>query len=82
MKAKTKGLYQRYKIQHMDPADGPDDPNAVYFVLRLDNGRRDPIHIRACRIAALTYAKEIGDHLPKLRDDLVRVVLQQSKEDA
>ena len=43
---------------HITKADGsPVDPDAVYFVLRLDNHSR-PDHL-ACRSALQTYAREV-----------------------
>ena len=47
------------------------DKDAEYFVMRLDNGGKDPIHIQACRKAVLFYANEIKDHLPDLAKDLI-----------
>lgn len=46
------------------------DPNAEYFILRLDKGGSDPEHIRACRIAIQYYADAIEKHLPDLAKDL------------
>lgn len=61
------GLQLRYIIQK---ADGTDvDPLAEYFVLRLDP-YGDPIHVEACRKAALCYANEIEPYLPKLAADI------------
>jgi hypothetical protein len=62
------GLHQRFKIQHIDGQ--ADDPNAEYFVLRLDSGG-EPHHVAASRQALLTYALGIKHHLPKFSDDLV-----------
>lgn len=43
---------------HIQKADGsPVDPEAIYFVLRLDKPER-PDH-RACRAALYTYAREV-----------------------
>lgn len=47
------------------------DPKAEYFVLRLDDFGRDPVHIAACRKAVLCYAKAIELHLPQLAQDLM-----------
>ncbi|MFA7254095.1 MAG: hypothetical protein WC107_06110 [Patescibacteria group bacterium] len=75
------GLYQRYTVTKTQPAqDGPGDPNAVYFVLRLDAAGKDPVHIRACQRAALAYAQEIRHHIPRLADELVRLVAKLSAE--
>lgn len=62
-----KGLHARYRVEKIK---GPTDPNAEYFVLRLDSGGSDPRHIAACRKAVLAYANEIEDHLPSLAADL------------
>jgi hypothetical protein len=62
------GLHQRYIIRR---ANGkPIDPNAIYFVLRLDDGGKDPAHIKASRKAARAYAKVIEHHLPDLASEL------------
>jgi hypothetical protein len=61
------GLYNRYRVEKRD---GQTDPNAEYFVLRLDDGGSDPAHIAACRKAVMTYADEIEQHLPQLAADL------------
>ncbi|MCK5614170.1 hypothetical protein KAR91_70550 [Candidatus Pacearchaeota archaeon] len=47
------------------------DDGSEYFVMRLDDGGSDPIHIQACRNAVLHYAEEIKDHLPELSKDLI-----------
>ena len=64
---KKKGLYNRYKVSKIN---GDVDPNAEYFVLRLDDGGSDPKHIEACKKAILVYAEEIKEHLPELSNDL------------
>jgi hypothetical protein len=64
-----KGLINKY---YVCKADGREcDPNAEYFVLRLDDGSTDPKHVEACRQAVLCYAEGIKDHLPQLHKDLV-----------
>lgn len=63
------GLHQRYEIYKS--SGEPVDPNAEYFVLRLDLGGNDPKHIQACRQAIRTYAVAIQDHLPVLANDLL-----------
>lgn len=53
------GLHRRYKVTKID-RDGkevPPDPNAVYFVLRLDHGGSDPRHILACQEGVLEFAR-------------------------
>lgn len=61
------GLYVKYRVEKSDGT--PVDPNAVYFVLRLDFSECDQEnnpehmgkrrHIRACRAALWTYCNEI-----------------------
>jgi hypothetical protein len=67
------GLHQRYRVTKMD---GEYDPNAVYFVLRLDGQGDDPTWIKACRVAALRLAHELDvlKHMPHLADDLRSLV--------
>jgi hypothetical protein len=76
-----KGLHQRYYIQKVNPLgyfqDGemvkeliPVDENSEYFVMRLDEGGKDPEHIKACRIGVNAYADAIEHHLPELAKDL------------
>lgn len=88
IKENPKGLYQRYVIRkvigvkskknHFGDYIGKQlvtkdvDPEAEYFVLRLDFGGKDPKHILACRKAIHTYANEIKDHLPELAKDLIK----------
>lgn len=53
-KENPSGLYQRYVITK---ANGePVDPEAIYFVLRIDSHGDDWAHIEACRAAARAYA--------------------------
>lgn len=52
------GLHQRYRVLKLH---GTTDPNAVYFVLRLDPEGDDKFHVKACRIAALAYANAVKD---------------------
>lgn len=81
-----KGLHAKYYIQKIVETKiiGRDfvgqssfhklkevDKGSEYFVMRLDDGGSDPIHIQACRNAVLNYAKEIKDHLPELSKDLI-----------
>ncbi|WP_342632693.1 hypothetical protein [Marinobacter alkaliphilus] len=61
------GLHQRYRVEKLN---GPTDPGAEYFVLRVDGGGSDPKHIAACRKALQVYANEIEPHLPELAKDL------------
>ena len=51
------GLHQRYVVSK---ASGePVDPQAIYFVLRLDNGGDDNSHLEACREAARAYCRYV-----------------------
>lgn len=65
---RTQGLMPRYTILKADGS--PVDPDAEYFVLRLDDGGSDKIHIGACRDAVLLYAMMVQDHLPVLSKEL------------
>lgn len=80
-----KGLHQRYFIQKIQPVfkgynflEEPIyqnepvkvDPEAEYFVMRLDTGGSDLKHITACRIGIHAYADAIYPHLPELAVDL------------
>lgn len=77
-----KGLHQRYFVQKINYngyfeegeslADNlmPVDKDAEYFVMRLDNGGKDPNHIRACRIGVNAYADAIEPFIPELAKDL------------
>lgn len=75
------GLYKKkYHIQKvkyskdhkgiMRPINIDVDDDAEYFVLRLDEGGKDPEHIKACRIGVHAYADAIAHHLPQLAVDL------------
>lgn len=56
-KSNPNGLHQKYVVKKADGS--PVDPNAMYFVLRLDNGSSDPDHVDACQQAASAYARAI-----------------------
>ena len=62
------GLHLRFRVERTDGK--PIDPNAEYFVLRLDDSGSNTAHIAACRKAILTYAKEIEPQIPQLAADL------------
>ena len=62
------GLHLRYIITKTNGE--PVGPEADYFVLRLDNQGDDPVHLQACRLAALSYADAIEHHLPQLAREL------------
>jgi len=66
------GLHGRYWIRK---ADGRlCDPDAIYFVLRLDKGGSDPAHLKAGRFAARMYALHLqiskAAHLEQLAKEL------------
>lgn len=79
-----KGLHQKYVIRKVvgiknegflepkRPITKAVDPNAEYFVLRLDDNCKDKKHVEACRKAVLHYAELIKDHLPELSKDLIK----------
>lgn len=64
---KRKGLQVKYIIQKVN--GHPTDPNAYYFVLRVDSNG-EPCHVRACRKALRTYAENISTVLPEFAKDL------------
>ena len=74
-----KGLHGRYIIGKVNGEEV--DERAEYFILRLDEFGNDPIHIAACRKAAVTYAKAIYPHLPQLAEDLVKRYKLELRED-
>lgn len=45
---KSIGLYDKYNITKTNGE--PIDENSEYFVLRLDDGGSDKIHIEACKM--------------------------------
>lgn len=77
-----KGLHRRFVLRKITgwKKNGFDsykaitkavDPNAEYFVLRLDDGGSDPNHIAACRKAVIAYAVSIEPYIPELAKDLI-----------
>lgn len=62
-KNNPKGLHQRYVIAKADGT--PVDPNAVYFVLRIDKNGDDPAHLEACRDAIIAYCDAVQSGDPK-----------------
>src|SRR6185503_3497879 len=80
------GLHKRYHIQKYvgkefignnffgEPEYKPIledvDEGSEYFVMRLDVGGSDLLHVRACRIGVNAYADAIQKHLPELAKDL------------
>lgn len=68
-----KGLHQRYyiaKVNEDGKGEYPVDPNAEYFVMRLDEGGKDRNHVAACRIGIHAYADAIESFIPELAKDL------------
>ena len=63
------GLFNKYKIEKADGS--PVDPNAIYFVLRLDTDV-------AAREAAIFYATLIQNE--QLNDDLINLFNKLEKE--
>lgn len=61
----NQGLYNKYEVRKR--SGEPVDPEAVYFVLRLDT---DPV----ARLAAWTYVYEIRDKKPDLADELQQLL--------
>lgn len=77
------GFHQRYIVSRSDGT--PTDPNAVYFVGRLDNGGKDPVHLEACRQAARMYVTVIGqlsgsEHLHQMAKELDRLIDKLASE--
>jgi hypothetical protein len=74
-----KGFYRKYIVTHSDGS--PTDPNAVYFVLRLDTEQ-------IARTAAREYARLIQDSNPALASGIMdllsivrmRLVMRDLKE--
>jgi hypothetical protein len=66
-----RGWYIKYRVEKID---GSTDPEAVYFVLRLDTDR-------CAREAALSYAMKIYDDNRNFAMDIIRRVvdLQNTK---
>lgn len=53
-----------------EPVLAEPDPNAEYFVMRLDTDGDDINHIKACRIGIHAYADAIEATIPELAKDL------------
>ncbi len=60
-----RGLYKKYQVTKIE---GDTDPNALYFVLRLDTDH-------AARVAAISYANRVADENPTLAKDLYEVCI-------
>lgn len=70
------GFHARYKVTKADGT--PCDPDAVYFVLRIDAGGKDHAHVSACRSALRTYVDAIWGTTGELAFDLERLLDQQA----
>lgn len=66
------GLFQKYCVTKRDGS--PVDPDAVYFVLRLDTDAM-------ARVAARAYARSVRDKNPKLADGLIALADKCWEED-
>lgn len=63
-----KGLFNKY---HITKADGtPSDPEAEYFILRLDSNQKNKEHLKASLKAIEAYAESIKEVDPELAKDL------------
>ncbi len=84
MEENPEGLHRRYTVTKNNGE--AVDPNAIYFVLRLDNGGRDKTHIRACREAAKAYVFSIYKQNPpamvQVAEDLERLLVKLEIESA
>lgn len=70
------GYHARYNITKADGS--PCDPEAVYFVLRIDAGGKDHHHVNACRSALRAYIDQLWDGpLDDLACDLDRLLDEQ-----
>lgn len=65
----TPGLFDKYKVTK---TSGYADPNAEYFVLRIDKDKH-------AQIAAIVYAESIRDEHKKLSRDLIKRIRHYRK---
>jgi len=73
-----KGLYNKY---HITKADGTDcDPDAEYFVLRLDSKCKDKKHLEASLKAIAAYATDIEYSNPDLHKDITKKYINKTTE--
>lgn len=70
MREEGKGLYGKYKVEKADGS--PTDPEARYFVLRIDTDA-------AARSALRLYCKEIKESAPELARDLANDIIRCSR---
>lgn len=72
-KVSCPGFYRKYQISKFDGT--PIDFDAEYFVLRIDGGGTDRVHVEACRKAIEAYAAAVdGTHLSEMGEDLLALV--------
>lgn len=72
-KVSCPGFYRKYCVSKFDGT--PCDIDAEYFVLRIDGGGTDRVHVEACRKAAEAYAAAVeGTHLSEVGEDLLALV--------
>lgn len=66
------------RLYDVKPIDGPADPNAVYFVLRLDKSFKDRVWTEWCRAAVRGLAGlcMLKRHHEQLGQDLIRYVTE------
>lgn len=62
--------WRQYRFDSLKAVTVATEEGSEYFVLRLDEGGKDPEHIKACRIGVHAYADAIEHHLPELAKDL------------
>ena len=62
------GFHQKYILTRCDGVE--IDHRAEFFILRLDEYGKNPVHINACRKAILAYADEMAATKPQLAKDL------------
>lgn len=66
------GLHQRYRVSKADGT--PCDPQAMYFVLRIDPHGDDHGHVVACQRAARTYCENAPPHMRQVAADLTMLL--------
>jgi len=85
---KDRGYYRKYLVRRADGTQlgAETDPQATYFVLRIDEFNIDEDddntkrHRRACRDALLLYASLCGNpHLRKDLEEMVKTVRERMK---
>ncbi len=62
------GIHMKFLLHKSDGS--PCNPEACYFVLRLDNEGKDPEFAKASRRAAREFADAISLTLPALAEDI------------